>query len=216
MENSLAQKAITYAVKGQWHEAYEANLEILKNNPDNIDALNRLARCYSELGNAKKAKETANKVLTLDPSNQIAHKCILKYKNSKPKDKISGDHVFNEVFLEESGRTKIIELMNLGDKSIISAASTGDLVKLTTHTHKVSVVTSDDKYLGRLPDDLAVRVRNLVKQGNKYTAYIKSSSPTAVVVFIREQFNKTKNPSFPPEKIDYVSYTPPELVYSES
>jgi tetratricopeptide (TPR) repeat protein len=215
METNLAQKAVTFAIQGQWTEAMATNLEILETTPNDIDTLNRLARCYAELGHSAKARTTAQKVLSLDPVNPIALKCLSKYKNADGNNKKVTDINSPEAFLEESGKTKIVELLNLGDKKIVSCLDIGELVKITTHSHKVSVVTSDNKYLGRLPDDLAVRIKNCIKNGNTYSALIKSATQTDVKVFVRELTNKTKSPTFPPEKIDYVSYTPPELVHKE-
>lgn len=215
METNLAQKAVTFAIQGQWTEALAINLEILEKDPDNIDTLNRLARCYSELGQPTKARTTAQKVLSIDPVNPIALKCLAKYKNVHGGNKRVTDINSPEAFLEESGKTKIVELLNLGDKKVLSSLDTGELVKITTHSHKVSVVTSDNKYVGRLSDDIAVRIKNCIKSGNTYSALVKSATPTDVKVFIRELVNKTKSPTFPAEKIDYVSYTPPELVHKE-
>lgn len=216
MDTNLAPTAINLAIRGNWHEALNINLQILGSDKNNIDALNRLARCYSELEQIGKARETAQKVLQIDPNNQIAQKCITKYKNYKKSKRISDEINPSEAFLEEPGKTKIIELLNLGSPQAICSVNTGDLVSMVTHSHKVSVMSQDNKYLGRLPDDLAVRIRSLIKSGNKYMIYIKSSSEKAVIIFVKEVLNKTKNPSFPQEKIDYVSYTPPELVYEGS
>lgn len=215
MENNLAQQAVSLAIKGLWTEALVINLEILKEDPNDIDALNRIARCYSELGELKKARESAKKVLDIDPTNSIATRCLAKYKNMDGKNTKPADISSAESFLEESGKTKIIDLLNLGDKSVISCLNTAEVVKILPHSHKVSVVTGDNKYIGRLPDDVSARIRNLIKHGNRYQVLIKSISENNVVVFIRELENKTKDISFPTEKIDYVSYTPPELVHKE-
>jgi tetratricopeptide (TPR) repeat protein len=208
METILAQKAVKFAVSGQWTEALATNLEILVSYPKDINTLNRLARCYSELGQISKAKETAKKVLSIDPTNQIALKCISKYNNIKNGSKRISEINSPEAFLEDPGKTKVVELLNLGDKKIISCLDTGDSLKITCHPHKVSI-TQNDKYIGRLPDDLSVRMRNCIKSGNTYSVLIKSARPDSVTIFIRELSNKTKSPSFPIEKINYISYTLP-------
>lgn len=209
MKTNLAQTAIKFAVNGQWTEALETNRQILEIDPKDVDALNRMARCYSELGDAVNAKSTVKKVLSIDPENQIALKCLSKYQNLKNGNKRISDINSSDAFLEEPGKTRIIDLLNLGDKSVISTLETADLLKVTCHAHKVSIVTNDDKYVGRLPDDIAVRIRNCMKSGNTYSVLVKSVSANGVVVFIREVVNKTKNPTFPPEKIDYISYALP-------
>lgn len=211
--NNLAQKAISLAVNGQWKLAAQLNLKILDQDGQNIDALNRLAKCYFELGEINKAKKATQKVLDIDPKNSIAQKCLFKYKTAKKGVRKSGQINPPESFLEEVGKTKIIELLNLGQKDVIGSLDSGDSVKILSHRHKVSVVTMNNKYVGRLPDDLAARIRSLIKSGNKYQTLIKSSAAKGVSIFIRETVNKNNNPSFPVERLDYVSFTPPELVH---
>lgn len=219
MELSLAQKAINLALSGEWEEAVKVNLEILSFTPDDIDALNRLARCYSELGNMTKAKETAQKVLAFDPLNTIAQKCLEKWSAVKNGDKHKINVTSPESFLEDPGRTKIAPLMHLGDRSVFAGVDSGDEVLLLPHAHRVSVTTKDGKYLGRLHDDLAARLRNMVKSGRKYQVLIKSIDPKKeVTVFIREvsrDGDPDAGPSFPTEKIEYVAFTSPELVHKD-
>lgn len=217
MESSLAQKAITYALSGNWHKAIEVNLEILSTNSEDVDALNRLARCYAETGLIEKALNTTQKVLEIDPTNSIASKCIQKWKVTRPNSNHSSPPPSGETFLEESGKTKLITLFNPGNSSVLSSLDSGDEVKLAAFAHKVSIVDNNEKYIGRLPDDIAARLRNILKQGGKYQVLIKSidSNSSEVTVFIRELENKSGVSSFPPEKIDYVSFTPPELVHKD-
>jgi tetratricopeptide (TPR) repeat protein len=215
MESSLAQKAVGYALSGDWNEALKFNLEILSVNPDDIDALNRLARCYSETGCTEKAVATSQKALKIDPVNPIANKCLLKWQTARPNGNHKSTTSPGESFLEESGRTKMVTLLNPGDYTVFACLDSGDEVKLAAFAHKVSVVDSADKYIGCLPDDLAARLRNLLKKGNKYQVLVKSIDSKEVTVLIRETENKSGIASFPPEKMDYVSFTPPELVHRD-
>lgn len=217
MEITLAQKAISLALSGNWEEATEVNLQILKDSPDDVDALNRLARAYAELGKLPLAKETAKKVVTLDPLNPIALKCLEKWKTITSMQKSTSPTISVDSFLEESGKTKLIPLLNPGDSKVCGALDPGEEVKLSTHAHSVSIITKDGKYLGKLPDDISARLRNLIKTGYKYQVLIKSIEGKDVTVFIREteRPEDAKMSSFPTEKIDYVSFTPPELVHKE-
>lgn len=215
----LSQKAVSLALKCKWEEAVLTNLEILKSQKDDIDALNRLARACAESGDSKKARKTCLKVLSIDPHNQIALKALSKYKKNKVNTRTVADRSASpSTFLEESGKTKIISLLNLGDIKLISVLDAGDKVLMTTHSHRVCITTSDGKYIGRIPDDLAARLKTLVKGGNQYLIYIKSIENKSVKVFIKEvsrgkDFINTQ--SFPTEKIDYISYAPPELVNTQ-
>ncbi len=215
METSLAQKAVSFALTGNWEEALKVNLEILSQNPEDVDALNRLARCYSEMGNVAKAMATTQKVLKIDPVNSIAQKCLLRWKTVRPRESHKPCAQSGEAFLEESGRTKMVTLINPGCSDIFANLDSGDEVKLSAYAHKVSVVDNGGKYIGCLPDDLAARLRNFMKKGNKYQVLIKSIDSKDVTVLIRELENKTGIASFPPERIDYVTFTPPELVHRD-
>lgn len=218
METSAAQTAITLALSGKWQEAIEINLEIIKDNPEDVDALNRLARAYAEIGKKTEACEFTKKVLKIDPVNPIALKCIDKWKNGREEGIHSQCHTSAETFLEEPGKTKLVSLLNLGETKVFANLDPGEEVKLFCHAHKVSINTLDGKYIGRLPDDLAARLRGLIKSGNKYQVLMKSVDPKEIKVFIRElgKDPRVKDiPSFPTEKIDYVSFTPPELIHKK-
>jgi tetratricopeptide (TPR) repeat protein len=219
MDNSLAQRAIDLALAQNWGEAIKANLLILKTNKTDVDALNRLSRAYAESGHIKKATETAKKALKFDPVNSIAQKSLKKWASLKEEDMPTLSNMIPESFLEDPGKTKLLALIHPGDDKILASLSAGCEVTLLTHPHRVSVVTSDGKYVGRLPDDLAARLRNLIKSGFKYQVLVKSLEERSVKVFIRE-IARGKNSngilSFPSEKIDYVSFTPPELVHKET
>lgn len=219
MDTSAAQTAISLALSGKWKEAVDANLQIIKEDDANVDALCRLSRAYAELGKIEKAKESTLKVLKIDPTNQIALKFIEKLKLSKSKGGAIHSPTCTESFLEEPGKTKIIELMNLGDPENYAEIDPGEEVKLTPYPHRVAITTKFGKYIGRLPDDIAARLKGLLKHGYKYLTLIKSVDTKAISVFIRE-VEKGRGAadvmSFPPEKIDYVSFTPPELVHRDT
>lgn len=218
--NQTAQKAISAALKGKWKEAEILNKQILKNSPKDVDALNRLARAYIELGKINKAKQTSKSVLELDPFNSIATKSLEKWKTLKKKelDTKANGPTNVEMFLEEPGKTKIIDLVCLGNEKVITKLDSGDEIILQPRGHRVSLTTQDGKLIGRLPDDIASRIKKLTRLGNKYQALVKSIQPNCVRVFIREtkRSNKIKDIStFSSDRIDYVAFTPPELVHKK-
>lgn len=219
MQNNLAQKAISAALKSEWETAQKLNKELLKQDPKDIDALNRLARAYAELGEIAKAKKTAQKVIQIDPHNAIAAKALAKWRGLKKGDKSPATKYSANVFLEEPGKTKIVTLLHLGDSAkVIANLDAGDEVKLKIGNHRISICTQDNKYIGRLPDDLSVSLIKLIKSGNEYRGYVKSSNPHEVKVFLRET-KRAKElagvASFSSEKINYISFTPPELVHKK-
>ncbi len=218
MDTSASQTAINLALSGNWSEALKVNLEIINANPEDTDAINRLARAYWELGKTPEAQEATKRVLQIDPVNPIALKCTEKWKSAESHETHFSGPASTETFLEEPGKTKLVTLVNLGDDKIFANLDPCEEVQLFSHAHKVSINTQDGKYIGRLPDDLAARLRNLIKAGNKYQVLIKAVDSKDVKVFIRELEKGPKAPeipSFPTEKIDYVSFTPPELIHKD-
>jgi tetratricopeptide (TPR) repeat protein len=203
MEMSLAQKAISLAINGEWNEATKVNLEILSFIPDDIDSLNRLAKAFAESGRIAEAKKTAQKVLKIDPENSIAIRCFNKWSLVKNGDSHTKNLASSESFLEDPGKTKIVNLINPGDAQVVSGLDSGDLLILVPHPHSIAVVADKNKYVGKLPDDLAARLKNLIKSGIKYQVLVKSIISKQVIVFIRETERGKKAPkiqSFPAEK----------------
>jgi len=193
MEENLTQKSIDLALESNWKEAIKTNLIILKNNGEDIDALNRLAHAYFTNGAITNAKKVSLKVLKINPTNNIAVNALGKYSQNKHKMKSSEKYVLNPSdYIEEPGKTKLTSLINLGSLKIYSCLNTGTEVLLTPHAHKVSVTTNDGEYIGKLTDDLSSRLRRFIKEGNKYKVLIKSASKNRVTIFIRGD-----NVSFP-------------------
>lgn len=193
MEENLAQKSIKFALQSNWKEAIKTNLEILKNDPDDVDSLNRLAKAYFENGDVNKAKSTSKKVLSIDTENKIAKNCLNKFQSGKSKGSQTNLDIVN--FIEEPGKTKITTLINLGSERVYSSLNAGDKVYLVTHSHKVSVTTKSNKYIGKLTDDISARLRILIKSGSKFEVQIKSVNKNCVKVFI-----KGETLSFPLDK----------------
>ena len=140
-------------------------------------------------------------------------------RSSKKGEKAVPTKFSARVFLEEPGKTKIVSLLHLGDSNkVLANLDSGDEVVLKLGSHRISVCTLNRKYIGRLPDDLSVSLIKLIKRGNEYQVFVKSSKPQEIKVFIRET-KRAKDlesiPSFSSEKINYISFTPPELVHKK-
>jgi len=188
MEENLVQKAIDLALKGNWLEAIKINLQILKKDKTDIDSLNRLARAYFEIGEIRKAKSTSKKALLIDPKNNITLNALEKYKNcsddeSRPEYQ---NNIDASIFIEQIGKTKLTTLINLGSNKTTSSLSAGDEAILIVHSHRVTVNAANGNYLGKVTDDLSARLRNLVKGGNTYKVFIKSTNRNCLKVIIKE------------------------------
>ena len=216
--DDLTQDAISAALKGNWSEAVVINDKILNGDAENTDALIRLARAHAELGNLSVARKICQKVLKVDPFNNIAARSLEKWKGLKKGEIYKSLPSSPQIFLEEPGKTKIPSLLFLGSPNVLAKLDSADEVKFDTHTHRVNITTKDNKYIGRLPDDLSARLKKMMRMGNEYQVFIKSVQKTEVKVFIRETKRDkrlTDVPSFSSEKIDYVSFTSPELVHKK-
>ena len=199
----LKDKAIQAMLLGDWKNAASLNKDLIDENPKDIDALNRLAYVFTILGKTQDAKSTYRKVLKIDVLNQIAIRNIKKLTEMGPKQiakSLSSLGGVTNTFLEETGKTKIISLVNTAQPKIIALLTTGQPVVITIKRSKIFVQDQNAQYLGVLPDDIGKRLIKLIKGGNTYTACIKSATEHNVCVFIKEtkRTSKYKNqPSFP-------------------
>ena len=207
--SSLIHQAIKAALANSWEEAIEYNLKILSHDPHNIDALNRLTQAYKELGKVNLAKATTNKVLKLDHSNPIAKKNLPRL--TAPAAPISPPSTINpQLFLEEPGKTKSVNLTKVTESSLLHRLTPGQLVNLTPKSRTITVATSTGTYLGSLPDDLSARLIKLIRLGNRYTALVRSIGPRYLAVMIREtsRSKRALTPSFPPPPHSPTTFNP--------
>lgn len=190
----LKDLAIKNALENNWKEACKLNLEILKDTPLDVDTLNRLAFAFVKLGNYKKAKDTYKKAIKLDKTNPIALKNLKKI-DSMPKRMINASNTYSnksnqiqitELFIEEAGKTRIVELKNITDKVTLSILQPGDEVQLVIKRSKIFVQSDGKKYIGMLPDNIGTRLILFIKSGNEYQAFIKALHDKSVVIFIKE------------------------------
>jgi tetratricopeptide (TPR) repeat protein len=193
---NLSNLAIQKAINHDWQEAIKLNQKILNTDPENIDALNRLAQAYYQFCDCKKAEKTYKKVLKHDKFNPIAKRNLEKIQNLKNKNQPSIHKPvkpFN--FIEEPGKTKIVSLVSIGDKEVISSLQPCSCLNLNIRTKSISLYC-DKSYVGRLPDDIAKRLIWLYKRNNRYTAYIKSIDKTKISVFIKETKKSKHNKNY--------------------
>ncbi len=195
---SLKTQAIQIALLGDWQQAASLNTQIIKENPKDTEALNRLAFALTALGNNKEAKETYERVLILDPLNPIASRGLKRIATPGSHAAIP-THLVSNMFLEESGKTKIVSLLNTAPAKEIHSLQIGQTVLLCKKRNKIFIQGESKEYIGVLPDDLGRRLIKFIDGGNDYEAYIKSANDHGVVIFLKEtkRANRFKNqPSF--------------------
>mgnify|MGYP001566837059 CR=1 FL=1 len=192
-------QAIQTALSGNWEQAVTINKTLIKENPEDIDALNRLAFAFSVLGKMKDAKSTYQKVNKLDALNTLAIRNLKKLDGKNGQTVNGQSFQVNNTFIEEQGKTKIVELINIAQPTIINSLHTGQNLKLSIKRLKIFMLTEDSKYIGVLPDNISKRLIKFMKAGNIYEAYVKSALDHHIIVFIKEVKRVTKfkdQPSF--------------------
>jgi tetratricopeptide (TPR) repeat protein len=215
IQTALVQKAINAALQSEWQAAVDLNLQILEQDPQNLDSLNRLARAYLELGDIAKSKKLYKEVITIDPYNVIALRNLKRFQLIKGDAKTvtakiskSGPNRSTTTFIEEPGKTKVIQLVRPATPSTLFTLHSGEKLKLAAKGRGIQVVSEGDSYVGRLPDDLAFQMQHMMKDGNQYDVFVKQVMTSSIYVFIKEIVRAEKyanRPSFSLSSENYVA-----------
>lgn len=220
--HDLQQNAIKAAISRNWTEAISLNQAVLEITPSDIPTLNRLGIALTMAKESKKAIESFNKVLEIDPHNHIAKNNLMRLKANK-KQGLANPYLQTVSFIEEPGKSKVVPLVSQGEPKIFSELNIGEPVELTTAKHKVRVV-KDNSFIGYLPDNVSHRLLKLITSGYKYKTIMKSVNPKNPQVFIQETHSSKKLhgiPSFPLDEKEHLpslsagesSETPPLELY---
>ncbi|MBI3955372.1 tetratricopeptide repeat protein [Candidatus Gottesmanbacteria bacterium] len=217
---NLQQNAINCALTHDWKQAVDNNKALLEINSDDIDALKRLAYAYTKLGKIEKAKKIYRQILNIDKYNHIAQKNLEKIK-SLPKSfkenslvSIVSSQITPGQFIEEPGKTKIVILTNTAPFSVLSKLHIGDTVYFHPKKHTVEIRSSNNTYIGALPDDISFRLLKFIQAGNDYYVFIKNIHSKGVSIFIKEIKRGKKlinQPTFMTTHEYYASSTPRTL-----
>ncbi|PIY69290.1 hypothetical protein COY90_01370 [Candidatus Roizmanbacteria bacterium CG_4_10_14_0_8_um_filter_39_9] len=187
----LEAQAIDAAINLQWDDAVDLNNQIIKANGANEGAFLRLGFIYLQLKDIPKAKKFYLKALKLQPRNSVALSNIERIsvlETSKMSKDLTRSISFDpDLFIETAGKTKTVALVNLGQKSVIAGLTIGAPIELKIKKRRVEVRTPKGDYIGTLPDDVSKRLITFIKAKSLYTTYIKESTLTRVIVFIREE-----------------------------
>lgn len=196
--SNLQKQAIDAALDSRWNEALKINKQIIKLDPQNVDALNRQARCFMELGKNNLAKKYYLETLKFDPYNPIALKnlkIIKAFKGSGNGEPIPSDgqvKIAPALFLQEPGKTKVVTLLKVAEPKILSQTFCGMEVSLIVKNKKIIVTDQNGDYLGVLPDDICHHLIRLLRGGNKYNIIIKSIKVNGLSVLIRETYRSKR------------------------
>ena len=103
------------------------------------------------------------------------------------------------LFLQEPGKTKIVNLLKVAEPQKLSQAYCGMKLEIMIKNRRITLVSANGDYLGVLPDDINHHLLRLIKGGNKYNLYIKAIKVNGLSILIKEihRSKRFKNqPSF--------------------
>lgn len=202
----LEQHAVDAAIKLRWEDALEINKKILSLDKKNLAGHLRIGYTYWQLGKLNEAIKYYNKVIRLQPANQLAKENLERIKvlqlrgNKKSNNYGNSVNLDPNLFIDSPARTKSVRLINLGQKNNLAQLMIGQEVALKQKKRRIEVRTKNEDYIGSLPDDLSKRLILFIKAGSQYSAFVKEVELNRIVVFIREEKKGKKVlhfPSFP-------------------
>lgn len=186
---SLEKQAIEAAISSDWTSAIKYNFEIIKQDKKDADACLRLGFAYMQNGKIEDAKKYYKKALIIQPGNRTAQDNLEKIKilESKKVHKAQTVNLNPYLFLDIPGKTKTITVVNNGQKAVLARLAIGQKLMIQVRKKRVEVRTTDDEYIGCLPDDISKRLTIFIKAGSSFEAHVKETSLKHVVVFLKEE-----------------------------
>ncbi len=200
-------EAIALAMQGRWEEAVTVNVSIIDMFADDVDAFNRLGKALTQMGNYVEAKDTYGQALKIDPDNKIAKKnydrlAHVKESETEPKER---KRASAHVFIGETGKSDIAELIDLAPQEILAKMTAGDPIALRADGQRLIVETENGEYIGEVEPKIGLRLIKLMDGGNRYSGAIASIAENAGKVMIREIYqdpSQAGKPSFPARASD--------------
>jgi tetratricopeptide (TPR) repeat protein len=173
----LPERAIALAMQNRWREAADVNRTILKIDPNDADAYNRLGKALLELGQIREAYDAYARAVELSPTNMIAQKNMQRLAPlvqqgatiAAPARASAGEPLRPQTFIEETGKTGLTTLINLASGPTLLTLTAGDRVALRVEAGNLLVYTSTDSdaYLGQVEPKLAHRLLRFIEAGNR-------------------------------------------------
>lgn len=191
LKKQWTELAVKQAQEGQWGEAVTTNKNVLSIFPQETEALNRLGKAYSELGQYTEARDAYGQTLKINPANSIAKKNLdrLALLQESPSQVHTGvDRIDPRLFIEETGKTGMTELINLGSASVLARVGVGDRVQLNVRGHALFVRNAAGDDIGQVEPRLANRLIGFIESGNRYAAAILAMDHGQVRLIIREEY----------------------------
>jgi tetratricopeptide (TPR) repeat protein len=188
--------AIKQAQNSEWEEAAVTNRNILQLFPTEPEAYNRLGKALSELGLYSDARDAYKQTLVYSPKNGIAQKNLGRLallQESPATQGHQGGRIDPHLFIEETGKTKVTEIINLAPAAMLARVAVGDQVELHVNGHTLLVRDGSGDDLGQVEPALGNRLINLIESGNRYIAAIRVVENGQLYLIIRETYQHPSN-----------------------
>jgi tetratricopeptide (TPR) repeat protein len=205
LRRQLVDQAIKLALQSQWEEAVATNRTLLSQFPHDPEALNRLGKALSELGQYAEAKKAYAEALEINPANTIARKNLERLShlgneadNHAPP--AAAERIDPRLFIEETGKTGFTKLVNIAPPEELAKLTSGDQVYFHAEGHTLYVRNARGEDIGQVEPRLANRLINFMEGGNRYAAAITDLNEHQVRVIVRETYqhpNMLGRVSFP-------------------
>ncbi len=192
LKRDLGREAVSLALKGEWERATEVNKAILELFTEDVEAMNRMAKAFIELGHYADAKAVLDRVCEVAPYNNIAKKNRARLEqmgaNPSANKQIRKATGAPQLFIEESGKLATTVLRKVPSRRIASHVSPGDPVTLQQENNAMNVYYGDAEFVGQVEPKMGKRLIQLIQGGNTYAAAIIGVNDEGISVIIREMF----------------------------
>ncbi|OGM77158.1 hypothetical protein A2188_03315 [Candidatus Woesebacteria bacterium RIFOXYA1_FULL_43_9] len=165
--------AIDFALEANWCAAIKTNRTILRQNPQDIDALTRLTRAFLETGNLRQAKKALKTALEIDPANPIAKRLTQKMKAPfQPTDRKAT--ICDTAFIDKGPLTHTYRVVI--NKNTVEAKNIlpGEYLILNLQGFCISILSSKGKFLGRLNGYTSQMIKKQIGKKTPPDAVVKS------------------------------------------
>jgi len=191
--DTLSKQAVQAALAKQWYKAVGLNEAILEQDPQNLEALNRLGRAYLSIGDERKARSYFRQALKHDPENPLAKKNLEALKNGEinPPNPSSP-----RTFVKEPGTT-LTATFTSTETALGNPLQPGEGLNLNLKRGQVEIRSQKNRKVLGINQDMAERLFKLSKSGVAFEARFVGAKGTSLTVLV-----KASRPVFK-QAIDY-------------
>ena len=205
------------ALSGSWAEAAEVNREITSENPEDVEAYNRLGKALKEIGAVQEAIEAFEKTLAIAPRNPIAVKNLDRLVSQKTARSRQGrirksprgqGTSGRATVTAEAGKSGLVPLINVTSLDALDDITAGDSLEMISDGRVVKAFTTDGTHIGQIEPRAGARISKLMDGGNTYEAFMKDfDAEGKVTLLIRETYQH-------PSQIGIISFPSPQTTFS--